>query len=140
MHNSPVSNGRMIVCLVAAALFGACGVWNVGWGTHSKRAVELAIQDHLRQNRSLISSNFDTQIESVNFKGDTAEALVRFQSKQSAQLSVEVRYGLRLERERWEVVSSTPMSGQGGDSHGAPEDGPSAPGGTQPATPPAAPA
>ena len=131
---------RTIVCLAAVVFIGACGVWKAHWGAHSRKAVQQAIQDHLSQNRSLISANFDTQIESVNFKDDTADALVKFQSKQSAQLFVEVRYGLRLESGRWEVVSSTPMSGQGVGSHGAGEDSASSPNDTRPATSPAAPA
>ena len=92
------------------------------WGTHSKTAVERAINDHLAENTHLKSGSFHTKVESVAFKGDTADAVVRFESTESSALFVEVRYGLRLENGQWQVVSSTPMSGQGGDSHGSPQD------------------
>jgi hypothetical protein len=105
---------RLFVVLAATLVLAACG----RWGSHSKRAVEQAINEHLSGNTHLISSNFETEIENVSFKGDTATALVKFKSKQSAAVFVEVRYSLRNEKGRWEVVSSAPMSGQGGDSHG----------------------
>ena len=82
-----------------------------------KKAVEHALQDHLKRNTHLVAGSYATRIERVSFNGNTADALVRFESKQSAQLFVEVRYGLRLENGRWEVLSSEPVSGQGGDSH-----------------------
>jgi hypothetical protein len=110
----------LFACLAAFVLTDACGTF----GTHSRKAVEQAIQEHLNQNTHLVASSFDTRIESVTFKGDAAQALVRFQSKQSAALFVEVRYDLRLENGRWQVVSSTPMSGQGGDSHTSSVDNP----------------
>jgi len=76
--------------------------------------------------------------ESVDFKDDTANALVKFQSKQSEQLFVEVRYDLKFESGQWEVASSTPMSGQGGDSHRMDQQGVSTPD-ARPATTPGTP-
>ena len=103
-------------------------------GKHSKAAVERAIKDHLAQNRQLKSGSFQTKVERVAFKGDTADAVVRFESTESSALFVEVRYGLRLENGEWQVVSSAPMSGQGGDSHGSPQDQSfGQPAGTEPA-------
>ena len=113
---------KFVVCLLIVLLGGACGKF----GTHSKGAVEQAIQDHLNQNSHLLANSFNTKLENVSFKGDTADALVRFESKQSAKMFVEVRYGLRLQNGHWEVVSSSMMSGMGGDFHAG--------GGTTPAT------
>lgn len=138
MLNSQLSRTRTIICLAAATFVGACGIWKEHWGAHSRKAVEQAVQDHLRQNRSLISANFDTVFESVDFKDDTANALVKFQSKQSEQLFVEVRYDLKFESGQWEVASSTPMSGQGGDSHRMDQQGVSTPD-ARPATTPGTP-
>lgn len=108
--------------------------------THSRSAVERAINDHLSENRHLKSGSFHTKVESVAFKGDTAAAVVRFESTESSALFVEVKYGLRLENGKWQVVSSAPMSGQGGDSHGGPQDQSlSQPSGTAPAPVPPAP-
>ena len=131
MRQGPVSKGAVLICLAAVALSAGCGKW----GTHSRKAVEQAIRDHLSQNRSLLSNSFETEIESVSFKGDTADARVKFQSKQSAQLFVEVNYGLRLENGRWEVVSSAPLSAQGGDSHGSAKDSEAVPSGAEPGSP-----
>src|SRR6516165_7817006 len=108
---------KFVVCLLIVLLGGACGKF----GTHSKGAVEQAIQDHLNQNSHLLANSFNTKRENVSFKGDTADALVRFESKQSAKMFVEVRYGLRLQNGHWEVVSSSMMSGMGGDVHAGAE-------------------
>ena len=127
-----VSILALTVAIAAVAIAVACGKWE----THSKGAVERAIQEHLSRNTQLLSRNFTTQVEKVTFNGDTADAVVKFQSTQQASLFVEVGYRLHLENGRWEVVSSTPMSGQGGDSHIASPNGSSpSPAGTEPATP-----
>jgi hypothetical protein len=121
---------KFLICLVTVILSTACG----RWGSHSKGAVEQAVKDHLNQNSHLIANSFNTEVESVSFKDDTADVLVKFVSKQSASIFVEVRYGLRLENGHWVVISSTPMSGQGDDSHK--RDGNAPPAGAQPASPP----
>jgi hypothetical protein len=133
MRKLPVLAMKVMVAVAAVAIAVACG----RWGTHSKGAVERAIQEHLSRNSQLLSHNFTTQVERVSFNRDSADAVVKFQSTQQASLFVEVGYRLRLENGRWEVVSSTPMSGQGGDSHMAmPNNSSSSPAGTEPAAPP----
>jgi hypothetical protein len=123
---------RLVVTAAAMALAVACSKW----GAHSKGAVERGIQEHLSRNTQLLSHNFTTQVEKVTFNGDAADAVVKFQSTQQANLFVEVGYHLRLESGHWEVVSSAPLSGQGGDSHmSAPNGSSPSPAGTQPATP-----
>ena len=87
-------------------------------------------------NPHLAAGSYTTTIERVTFNGDTADAMVRFEGKRSAGLFVEVHYGLRLENGRWEVVSSTPVSGLGGDSHRPRENNIPMPQGTQPGPPP----
>lgn len=106
------------IATAALLLSGACSRLN----PHSKAAVEQAINAHLAENRHLRSGSFQTKVESVSFKGDSADAVVRFESTQSSALFVEVRYGLQRENGKWEVVSSTPMSGQGSDSHSSSQD------------------
>jgi len=97
-----------------------------------KKAVEQAIQDHLKQNRSLVAGSYSTKIERISVTGNNADALVRFESRQNTKLVVEVEYGLRVENGQWEVVTSTQVGGLGGDSR-RPRDGnlPTPPG-TQP--------
>lgn len=132
MHRLPVSAVKMMVAVATVAVAVTCG----RWGTHSRGAVEQAIQEHLSHNTELLSHNFTTQVERVNFNADSADAVVKFQSTQQASLFVEVGYKLHLENGRWEVVSSTPISGQGSDSHAAmPNDQPPAGRGTEPAAP-----
>lgn len=102
---------KLLVCFVG--LLPVATGCNRLQGIQSKGAVEEAIYAHLKQNPHLALNSFTTQIEGVRFSGDTAEARVKFRSKQSAKLAVEVRYVLRREGSRWEVVSSSPVSGQG---------------------------
>ena len=84
-------------------------------GVNSKRAVEKAVQAHLERNSSLALNAFTTEVSSVKFDGDNAEAIVRFKSKQVPDTSVQVRYRLRKEGGDWVVQSS---SGMGGNPHG----------------------
>lgn len=123
---------KLIACVAGVLLAVACG----RWGVHSESAVERAIQAHLQQNPHLLRDRFTTQVESVSFQGDAAEALVKFQSKDSSGFSVEVKYGLRLQKDHWDVVSSTLLSGQGSGSHNAGEENSPAPAGSEPASPP----
>lgn len=97
---------------------------------NTKQAVQQAIDAHLQENSSINRSNFTTEIEKVDFKGDTAQALVKFQSKQASSLAVHVRYSLKRSKGHWLVLSSEPVGGQGMDSHIGPEtprSGPAAP-------------
>ena len=93
----------------------------------TKQAVQAAIETHLQENSSISRSNFTTQIETVDFKGDTANALVKFQSKQAPNLTVHVRYQLKRSGSHWIVMSSEPAGGQGMDSHIGPESSSSGP-------------
>jgi hypothetical protein len=122
---------RLATIVIAALLLaGAC----TRLSTRSRASVESAINEHLAENRHLKSGSFQTKVENVTFHRDTADAVVRFESTQSSTLFVEVRYGLRLEDGRWQVISSTPMSGQGAqgdDSHNAAPDQSFGPPGTE---------
>jgi len=86
---------------------------------NSKRAVQEAIEAHLKQQPGLALSNMTTEVQDVKFDGDKATAQVVFQSKEAAEVKVEVRYTLRRQGNRWEVESSTPMGGAGANPHGA---------------------
>ena len=126
-----------LVCLAGLAIgLGGCD------RTHSKAAIQEAIEAHLKQAPGLTLSNMTTEVQEVKFDRDQATAEVAFQSKQVPELKVEVRYVLRRQGNAWVVESSTPMSGQGASPHG-PAGHPGA-GGTMddqsvPATPPAEP-
>lgn len=84
----------------------------------SKAAIKGAIETHLRNNPQLSLANFNTEVESVKFQGDTADALAKFVAKGAPEQAVEVRYHLKLEGRMWKVVSSEPAGGQGMGMHG----------------------
>src|SRR3989475_5789081 len=50
----------------------------------------------------------------VKFHGDTAEAEVKFESKESPDLAVKVHYVLQKSGDHWVVRSSSPAGGMGG--------------------------
>jgi hypothetical protein len=100
-----------LVCAIGLAVttIGSCR------GINSKGAVEKAIQAHLERNPNLALNAFTTEVSSVKFDGDNAGAVVRFKSKQRPDMSVQVRYTLRKDGDRWVVQSS---SGMGDNPHG----------------------
>lgn len=99
-----------VAVIVGTLLLSACSMTG---GLKSKQAVQGAIETHLRDNPHLSLKNFNTQIENVQFKDDTADALAKFVSKSDPNATVEVRYQLKLDGREWKVVSSKPMGGQG---------------------------
>ncbi|MGH9452830.1 MAG: hypothetical protein ACRD2O_02545 [Terriglobia bacterium] len=111
----------LFAALVVAAITTSCR------NIKTQQAVQAAIETHLQQNSSISRSNFTTQVEKVDFKGNTANALVKFQSKQRPDLAVQVRYQLKRSRGQWIVMSSEPAGGQGMDSHIGPESSSSGP-------------
>ncbi len=117
-----------VLCVVVAVEAG-CG--KIG-GLRSKRAVREAIEAHLKKQPNLVMTSMTMEVEDVKFNGDSAEAQVRFQSTQSPELAVGVRYTLRRVDGHWEVRSSSPTSGMGTSPHGRMDQ--PAPG-TAPATP-----
>ncbi|HET7841387.1 MAG TPA: hypothetical protein VFM21_07270 [Terriglobia bacterium] len=120
---------RWIVAGVVSAtlLVGAC---SKSGGSAQERAVRAAVEAHLQKKGNLALNNMDMQIQNVNVKRDTADAQVKFTSKQNPQLAVNVQYSLRRAGDSWEVVSSTPMGGDSHQSMGSPGEGHGAPAGT----------
>jgi hypothetical protein len=127
---------RLVVCVLGLTMVAAAAGCN---RLKSKSAVQAAIEQHLKQRPGLAMENMTMQVESVKFNGDTAEAHVKFQSKQMPQSFVEIRYTLRRSGDRWEVESSSPMSM--GGPHGSTTAVPSGttPAGATPAEPVPAP-
>lgn len=107
-----------IAVIVGMFLLSACS--SSGSGT-ANQAIQDAINAHLKNNPQLSLENFNTKIESVKIKGDTAEALARFVTKQPPHMAVEVHYQLKREGQAWKVVSSKMAGGQGthGEAGGA---------------------
>ena len=101
-----------LACAIVLAMATAA---SCSRGTDSRSAVERAIEAHLERNSSLALNAFTTEISDVKFEGDNAEAVVKFESKQAPHMSVQVRYTLRKEGDRWAVQSSSAM---GGNPHG----------------------
>lgn len=119
-----------IAVFVGTLLLSACSMTG---GLKSNDAIQGAIETHLKDNPHLSMQNFNTEIVSVKYKDDTADALVKFVSKADSNSTVEVRYQLKLDGREWKVVSSQPVGGQGMGGHGGSM-------GSMPAMPPGHPA
>ena len=118
-----------------ALLFGAC---SKAGESEPERKVRAALDAHLQKKGNLALNNMNMEVQSVKFNGNTAEAQVRFQSKERPELAVGLRYVLRRAGDHWEVESSSPVVGMGTDSHQASEAS-SGPRGAETPAAPAAP-
>jgi hypothetical protein len=116
---------RLMVGILGMAVAVAAGCNRL----KSKSAVEAAIEQHLKQRPGLAMENMSMEVEEVKFSGQTAEARVKFQSKQPPQSFVEIRYRLHQSGDHWEVDSSSALS------MGTPHGSVNPPSGTSPAQP-----
>ena len=98
-------------CIAGLMVVFGCGA------SQSKSAVRAAIEAYLRQRPNLVLSNMTLDVQEVKFHGDTAEAEVKFESKESPDLAVKVHYVLQKSGDHWVVRSSSPASGMGGGAH-----------------------
>ncbi len=123
----------LMATLLGVALVGvAC---NRHTESAQEKEVRAALETHLQQKGNLAMNNMTMEIQSVKFNGDTADAQVRFQSKQKPELAVGIHYVLRRVNGQWQVESSNPIAGMGGDSHQRAESPSAAPGASQPSAP-----
>jgi len=107
----------VMLCLTGLAVIVTAGCKHL----ETKAAVQEAIDAHLKQRADLMMSGMTTEVLDVQFHGNTADADVRFQSKQSAAMSVTIRYTLRKASDHWEVVSSSQAhGGTGTNPHAIP--------------------
>ena len=83
----------------------------------TKEAVRAAIEAHLAQRQNLMVANLAMEIQDIKVNGDTAEAEVKYRSKQISDLQVNVHYRLRKTEQGWKVESSS-SPGMGGSPHG----------------------
>jgi len=108
---------RALWTLAAALLFLIAGCGNSG-KLQSKEAVQAAIEAHLQQRPNVMLAKMTLEVNDVKFTSDTADAEVRFRSKQSPTVAVSVRYKLRRAGDQWKVEMSTPSNGMGSSPHG----------------------
>ena len=87
-------------------------------GVHSKAAVQEAIEEHLKQRSNVVFQNMTVEVGDVAFSGDTAEAQVKFRSKQAPNMAVGVQYKLRRSGNGWKVESTSAASMSGTTPHG----------------------
>ena len=104
--------------IFAAVVIGALALSTCSKG-NAEPEVREALNQHLQKKGNLALNNMDMNIENVKVNGDTADAQVKFQSKQRPELAVTIHYVLKRTGDHWEVASSSPMSGMGGDPHGS---------------------
>jgi hypothetical protein len=86
--------------------------------SNSKAAVKAAIEERLKQRPNVVFQNVTVEVGDVAFNGDTAEAQVKFRSKQAPGLAVGMQYKLRRAGNGWQVESSSPTSMPGTSPHG----------------------
>jgi len=106
----------LVACLVGSILL-ASGCNKAG-SDNPKAAVQAAIEAHLKQRPNLMLANMTLEVQDVKVTGDTAQAEVKFRSKQSTDLAVGVRYTLKRAGDGWQVESSSPTGGMGASPHG----------------------
>ena len=99
---------KFLLCLAIVSVAALMGCRK----TNPSAAVEAAVQSHLKQNSHLMLNSFSTHFEKINVNGDTAEALVKYQSKNVPNLAVRVSYGLKKINGQWQVISSSSAGGQ----------------------------
>ena len=87
--------------------------------TDSKEAVQKAVEAYLLERQNLMMANMDVEVAEVKFEGDTATADVKFRSKQSSQMVVQIQYKLKKSDTGWQVVTSSPAQGANESPHGA---------------------
>jgi hypothetical protein len=120
--------------LVATAVAASCSRFR----EQSKPAVRAAIEEHLAQQPGLQMQNMTMQMQDVKFQGDSAEAQVKYLSKESPDIYVQIRYELHKQGGRWQVQASSLVGGMPATPHeGAPSRGPGA--ASSPADPAAVP-
>ncbi len=122
--NRPMWSWMAVVMVLSGC--GRFGGSNLPAAGRSKSAVREAIEAHLKQRPNLLMANMTMEVQEVKFNGDRAGALVKYQSKQAAEVSVLVRYVLRKAGNGWEVESSSPAGGAPMVPHGpsSPEEAP----------------
>jgi hypothetical protein len=105
----------MSLLVLGLAGSAAC---NRSSGVHSKAAVQEAIEEHLKQQPNVVFQNMTVEVGEVAFSGDTAEAQVKFRSKQAPNMAVGVQYKLRRSGNGWKVESTSTTSMPGTTPHG----------------------
>jgi len=107
----------VVMSLVVLGLVGSAACHRLS-GVHSKAAVQEAIEEHLKQRSNVVFQNMTMELGDVAFSGDTAEAQVKFRSKQAPDLAVGVQYKLRRSGNGWKVESTSSTSMSGTTPHG----------------------
>jgi len=107
----------VVMSLLVLELAGSAACHRLS-GIHSKAAVEEAIEEHLKQQPNVVFQNMTVEVGEVTFNGDTADAQVKFRSKQAPTLAVGVLYKLRRAGNGWQVESTSNATMPGTTPHG----------------------
>jgi uncharacterized protein YhdP len=107
----------VVMSLVVLGLASSAACHRLG-GNHSKAAVQEAIEEHLKQQPNLVFQNMTVEVGEVTFNGDSAEAQVKFRSKQAPNLAVGMLYKLRRAGNGWQVESTSTATMPGTTPHG----------------------
>jgi uncharacterized protein YhdP len=108
----------VVMSLLVLGLAGSAACNRLS-GVHSKAAVQEAIEEHLKQQRNVVFQNMTVEVGDVAFSGDSAQAQVKFRSKQAPNMAVGVQYKLRRSGNGWKVESTSTASMLGTTPHGS---------------------
>ncbi|MGO8736094.1 MAG: hypothetical protein ACLQVM_25245 [Terriglobia bacterium] len=107
----------VVMSLLVLGLAGSAACHRFS-GVQSKAAVQEAIEEHLKQQPNVTFQNLTLEVGDVTFNGDTAQAQVKFRSKQAPDMAVGVQYKLRRSGDGWKVESTSSASMAGTTPHG----------------------
>jgi hypothetical protein len=113
-HLEEIVKGTLAGLLALAAMLTGCAR-----GLRNEKAIREAIEAHLKTRSDLMMAKMTLEVESVKFSRDSAEADVKYHSKDNPDLAVSVHYSLKLAGNHWEVVSSSSANGGVANPHGA---------------------
>jgi len=107
----------MVMSLVVLSVVASAACHKLN-GIDSKAAIQEAIEEHLKQQPNVFLQNITVEVGDVSFNGDTAQAQVKFRSKQAPNLAVGMLYRLRRTGNGWHVESTSTASMPGTTPHG----------------------
>jgi hypothetical protein len=107
----------LVMSLVMVGLMGLAACRRSS-EVQSNAAVKAAIEEHLKHQTNVVFQNMTLEIDSVSFHDNTAEAQVKFRSKQAPELAVGMLYKLRRAGNGWQVESASSASMPGTAPHG----------------------
>jgi len=120
------------IALLLALAAGCGGTPSGAPAGDSTAQIQAAVDAHLAKRTDLALGDMDVRVDSVEFKGDEAEAVVSFRAPGAAEAAMSMTYQLTRTDDGWEVKPKEGMGGHGGMAPPPSADDPSLPPGHPP--------